>query len=204
MTDEEMLANLNLLTKALSEGSRMRIALEKAINKITTSPSEEPSSDLNRLIGHKMRDATPEERESINKYIESISEPISQPCADYVSRSSLKDIISKLATKGDSRYGRDSIYGEALYDFADEIRALSPEQLQPKTGWISVKDRLPDTIDDVLVTVDYDNVSVGYYRYCRDGSSNKEWYIHDKEYSNDVSAWMPLPTPYVETKEVTQ
>lgn len=64
------------------------------------------------------------------KYLDSIDEAIKaleqQPCDDCVSLSNLKDIIGKLETKCNSKYGRDSIYGEALCDFAYEIRTLPP------------------------------------------------------------------------------
>jgi hypothetical protein len=52
-------------------------------------------------------------------------------------------------------------------------------------NWISVKDRLPDGIDDVLVTDKYD-VRVGYY--------HSNWNIYSDELLGyEITHWQPLP-----------
>lgn len=56
--------------------------------------------------------------------------------------------------------------------------------------WISVKDRLPDNNDEVLMFICGVHV-LGYV------DINGEWYndVDEKEFSGSVTHWMPLPDP---------
>ena len=59
---------------------------------------------------------------------------------DCVSMSELKNILSKLEPKC-KKYGIDSIYDEALWDFTDELRALKPATPTRKKGkWKAIDD----------------------------------------------------------------
>jgi hypothetical protein len=55
-----------------------------------------------------------------------------------------------------------------------------------KQQWISVKDRLPETNCDVLVTDGY-NYDIAYY-----GNLINQWFFQDGV-DDFVSHWMPLP-----------
>ena len=67
--------------------------------------------------------------------------------------------------------------------------------LTPQNEWISVEDRLPPNMDDVLVVV-RDNgecwTATGYY-----SSMSKVWYavLNGQDTQMDVLWWMPLPAP---------
>jgi hypothetical protein len=60
--------------------------------------------------------------------------------------------------------------------------------------WISVKDRLPEDISDVLILTKEKELCVGYYR-----SSDNDWNMYNPCCSfhmelHGVTHWMPLPT----------
>ena len=62
-------------------------------------------------------------------------------------------------------------------------------------GWISVKERLPEDISDVLILSKEKESCVGYYR-----SSDNDWNMYNPCCSfhmelHGVTHWMPLPKP---------
>lgn len=59
--------------------------------------------------------------------IETAINALERQSGDCVSMSELKNILIKLETKC-KKYGIDSIYNEALWDFTDELRAVLPAQ----------------------------------------------------------------------------
>lgn len=74
----------------------------------------------------------------------------------------------------------------------DIMPTIAPESLRPMAHWISVKDRLPQVKEDVLI---YDSHHRNIY---------KAWYIGDIDvwFSNEylpqfinITHWMPLPEP---------
>ena len=72
----------------------------------------------------------------------------------------------------------------AMLESIDEQPTIEAE---PACHWISVKDRLPDNDDDVLVVTLF-RIDVAFYNRILD-----EWidYIHDEHIL--VTHWMPLP-----------
>jgi len=61
--------------------------------------------------------------------------------------------------------------------------------------WISVKDRLPEDISDVLILTKEKELCVGYYR-----NSDNDWNMYNPCCSfhmelHGVTHWMPLPKP---------
>jgi len=56
--------------------------------------------------------------------------------------------------------------------------------------WISVKDKLPKPSTEVLIFI-YDILALGYME------SDGEWWndADEKEHSESVTHWMPLPEP---------
>lgn len=77
-------------------------------------------------------------------------------------------------------------------------------------GWISVKDRLPETNDEVLTTYLYDDKPHKLYvetaSYFDDGEGEGHWHSVWDEFSigrvrKTTIAWMPMPKPYKPSKE---
>lgn len=85
--------------------------------------------------------------------------------------------------------GAYSAMGGMLFDTSEE--AISA--LTPPNEWISVEERLPPNMDDVLVVV-RDNgecwTATGYY-----SSMSKVWYavLNGQDTQMDVLWWMPFP-----------
>ena len=116
-----------------------------------------------------------------------------------------------------SRFLRDyfmpsvtSIYRDrTVQDFVDKCRECG------KQRWIPCSERLPDERKDCIVTfkdgyVDTMCYAPDLYRvdeydfYAKKGKAG--WYDYDSEWGyysrDDVIAWMPLPEPYKEEREV--
>jgi hypothetical protein len=61
--------------------------------------------------------------------------------------------------------------------------------------WISVKDRLPNEHEKVLVLFGGDNILIGIM------DSNNEWFVfysdgrNIEDFERPISHWMPLPEP---------
>lgn len=77
-------------------------------------------------------------------------------------------------------------------------------------GWISVKDKLPETNDEVLTTYLYDDKpNIRYVEsasYFDDGEGEGHWHSVWDEFSigrirKTTIAWMPMPKPYKPPKE---
>lgn len=86
-------------------------------------------------------------------------------------------------------------YDEALYDVLNIIQELPIED-----EWIPVEERMPDYMQDVLVT--YIGRDDGLH-YCDDAAyfdSSNRWVWSSpsnfKYVEPEIIAWMPLPEPY--------
>lgn len=84
------------------------------------------------------------------------------------------------------------------------------EQMPTVGGWISVKDMLPETNDEVLTTYLYDDKPNKRYveaaSYFDDGEGEGHWVSVWDEFSigrvrKTTIAWMPMPKPYKPQKE---
>ena len=100
--------------------------------------------------------------------------------------------LSELRYKG---HITDSEYEELKL----AIKAL---EARPQAEWISTSERLPEFMDNVLVTIQVGNrnpvVRSGYYAYGLFNCDNGDvWNWNDTE----VKAWTPQPVPYEETEE---
>ena len=92
------------------------------------------------------------------------------------------------------------VYKSGYRDRQDEI--IDIINSQPKVGeWIPVAERLPDSIEDVLVTVNGRFRNIIFDTAILIGSySSDGWWIEEySEWENPiVTAWLPLPEPYKE------
>ena len=83
------------------------------------------------------------------------------------------------------------IEDEATLD-GNEMRDLV-EFLSGLPRWIPVSKRLPEKNVEVLVTTEWDCITIA------EMFSNNDWYIYEGTTSaniDEIKAWMPLPEPY--------
>ena len=107
-----------------------------------------------------------------------------QPCEDCISR---EDVIS-LANKG---YLVSNSNYKSVCDVINALPSVTP---QP-TRWIPCSERLPER--DVNVLAYHRNISFDYQYVSWIDDNSGRWCGFIGNLSDDVIAWMPLPTPYV-------
>ena len=115
--------------------------------------------------------------------------------ADYISR---EEAIKELREVYENEYPTASgDFDEyAIHDVPNVLRNMKAADVQPVNQWISVDDKLPDTVDDCLVWYSCDTAfgkskSVGI-SFC----SRNDWYKKHLNGDNIVVLyWMPLPEP---------
>lgn len=115
--------------------------------------------------------------------------------ADLIDRQKLLRKVAKLRAKDTMRYlnsDRIAAFGWTKGDIY-EIIFDAPSVPQ----WIPVDKKLPKNQNSVLITDCGSYVDIGFYQ---DGAG--WWYRDDASGRPDVSAWMPLPSPYGEEKEL--
>ena len=108
-----------------------------------------------------------------------------EPCDDAISREEAIHCITE------SELGQET-FTDAKY----RIRELPP--VQPVSKWIPVSERLPKKNVEVLITTEWDGITIG------EMFSNNDWFIHEGATNadiDDIKAWMPLPEPYKEAEE---
>lgn len=74
----------------------------------------------------------------------------------------------------------------------NEMRDLV-EFLSRLPRWIPVSEMLPEKDVEVLVTTEWDCITIG------EMFSSNDWFIHEGATNadiDDIKAWMPLPEPY--------
>lgn len=87
---------------------------------------------------------------------------------------------------------KDCVYAlPSEREFFDKIVDAQPTIEAKTTGWISVKERLPDTVCNYLVVTDEGHTYVATFTGARWYISYNGNYIRDGE----VKYWMPLPEP---------
>jgi hypothetical protein len=126
---------------------------------------------------------------------------------DYVETASneAKELIAEFGLEGDEDVlikalvaaycgGVDAVDGYLRNSLSAYRASIRQQQ------WISVKDRLPESISDVLILTTEKESHVGYYR-----SSDNDWNMYNRCCSfhmqlHNVTYWMPLPAPPKEEK----
>lgn len=202
MTANEAVMIIRALPEAIweklcdDENAAMNLAIEALEREAEIEEKTEWVKEaLDKGWFDKMREPTPEERQSVNDYIESISEKLDlKSCEDAVSRQAVLDIC-------DLRYRYDIPYeydegGKHIKGY-DEGRIINMTKLRQlpsveKTGWIPVSERLPEIKNYTslyLVTLSNGSVRIGEFTE----SNGENWWDWNKD---DVIAWMPLPEPY--------
>lgn len=87
---------------------------------------------------------------------------------------------------------------------ADLMRdALELLKGQTTSGWVSVKERLPEPEENVIIWAK--TGCMKYAQYHEDGSINP-WYVYEdnaRAWTNVISHWMPLPEPPKEENHET-
>ena len=91
-------------------------------------------------------------------------------------------------------------YGKPTIGFEDGNRVMNwIEQAPTVSGWVSVKDRLPEKDGVYLVYCDRESVFSAWYER---GREHSEWTDDYEGYCDlDVTYWMPLPEPPGEVEE---
>lgn len=98
---------------------------------------------------------------------------------------------SERFVRSDVEYAFFVGYQAAKDQLADADKVMN--SLNNSNGWISIKDRLPEDISDVLILSKEKQSCVGYYR-----SSDNDWNMYNPCCSfhmelHGVTHWMPLP-----------
>ena len=105
----------------------------------------------------------------------------------------------------------DALMGASMYEFWQDASAITPTgeyilkkfrqlirnmpTVTPEPQWIPCSERLPEKSSYNLVT-DFGGVEEAYYK-----CNEHRWYGRHDDELKDVTAWMPLPSPYREEGE---
>ena len=87
-----------------------------------------------------------------------------------------------------------------VLECVSRLERKTPQTSTDMSEWVSVKDRLPDGMEDVLVCVFWHERWQTLIGWCR--KSDEQWYAyisHGERSVENVSHWMPLPQPPVAT-----
>lgn len=123
-------------------------------------------------------------------------------------RESSGDLISRQAAimaMNELHVTDRDVYEMELSKCFDNDRAngklLSLPLVQPTSGWIPVSERLPEKNIWVLVTVEQSGNR--YQEIMRRNKYIEAWTDDIDNYTDEITAWMPLPKPYKAESEVS-
>ena len=89
----------------------------------------------------------------------------------------------------------DGVIVQAIHKMKKYVELANDKNVPSKSGWISVKMRLPEGKEVIAQNKDGEML-IGYVYY----SEEMEWYecVSESMYLTNVIAWQPLPEPYKE------
>ena len=110
-------------------------------------------------------------------------------------------LIDLIVSADISLFGTDKPYAEVYADhlIANGVRLEEKQATSDETSkWISVKDRLPEDDEVVLIACKIGKIFVGYHKHLFQGC--EVWRIltardSTKKITYTVTHWMPLPQP---------
>lgn len=149
-----------------------------------------------RKIIKQFRDRQGNSSDDIEALDMAIKELDQQPCEDCISREALLEELGEEPfnwndSPEEFQEVRDYQWFKSLVENAPSVA--------PETRWVPVSERLPKEGMAVLVWCpERKNIYCACYE-------EKQWWIfgaYFKKIELDVIAWMPLPEPYVDDKEV--
>lgn len=84
------------------------------------------------------------------------------------------------------------------YEPNEEMFDMAIKALEQEPRWIPINEKLPETGTEVLAATTWGEVTIA------DRIGKSKWFIHDghaNAYTEDLTAWMPLPKAYREVEE---
>lgn len=159
---------------------------EEAIKELTELLPEEFLSEYAEAIRMGI-EALQQEPCEVSQGLVKDSQGFSQePCGDCISRESIIEIVNH------QRFGMSKLAFGIITEKVKELPSVTPQQKMGSSSenpnkWIPVSERLPEEAGMYLCSYDYDYVDTSYF----DISMNEFNIFHEQ-----VTAWMPMPTPY--------
>ena len=109
--------------------------------------------------------------------------------SDLISKRELYFKISETYKKGHLSWGANEIFKDIIGEC---------DSVENKGEWIPVSERLPEKNIWVLVTVEQNDNR--YQEIMRRNVYTEEWTDNIDNYTDEITAWMPLPEPYKEER----
>lgn len=85
---------------------------------------------------------------------------------------------------------------------SEDITEILKEVPSAEPKWIPVSEKLPEKNVWVLVTVEQSGVR--YQEIMRRNNYIETWTDNIDNYTDEITAWMPLPAPYKKESEVSE
>lgn len=117
---------------------------------------------------------------------------------DLIKRQDAIDAIHKSTEKYNYFMGMENYTDE---DAIEAINTVPASQVISDVEWIPVSERLPEKETEVLVCSDTGNMEVCGGSMSTEMPGEWIWYTSGWRFG-EVVAWMPLPKPYKENKEM--
>ena len=115
----------------------------------------------------------------------------------YIKISDLRKKLNYIFRTYGTTRGMQEIYKKAIKSIPYAVKGELETTLESNNGWISVKDKLPETSNCVLIT-DGENVEIGRYDegvwYAELGRYDEGvWYAESPYCYGEILYWQPLP-----------
>ena len=119
---------------------------------------------------------------------------------EYISRKAVRDAIASLSIERFELTPAYRLYVEALDNVDKRVVKIPAADVAPVTGWIPVKERLPEPETEVLAAFDDGYVWAMWQKWSladeyEEGESPFDYYKDVGAGIHTVTHWMPLPNP---------